>query len=98
MAHSLIHPRMTSAQSPSKLHSNARRSSRAKWTKSFSARSSARAKARTQLVKIPDERHAPIGIGDVAGLDTGATQGVTRVGPARAHVAIEAIDEAGQID
>ena len=51
-----------------------------------------------QELQIADERHAPVGIAQVAGLETGAAQGVTRVGPARAHVGVEAVDEAGQID
>lgn len=51
-----------------------------------------------QELQIADERHAPIGIGQVAGLHTGAAQGVTRISPARAHVGVEAVDEAGQID
>jgi hypothetical protein len=51
-----------------------------------------------QKLQIADERHAPIGIGQIAGLETGAAQGITRVGPARAHVGVEAVDEAGQID
>src|SRR5262249_13411905 len=51
-----------------------------------------------QELQIADERHAPIGIGQVAGLETGAAQGITRVDPTRAHVSVEAVDDAGQID
>ncbi len=51
-----------------------------------------------QQFQKADERHPPIGIGQVDGLETGAAQGVTRVAPARAHVGIEAVDDAGQID
>src|SRR6516164_1786015 len=51
-----------------------------------------------QELQITDEQHAPIGIVHVAGLDTGAAKSVTHVGPARAHVGIEAVDNAGQID
>src|SRR5262249_54454041 len=49
-------------------------------------------------LQIAHERHPPIGIGHVAALETGAAQGVTSVGPARAHVGVEAIGDAGQID
>ncbi len=51
-----------------------------------------------QELQKADERHAPIGIGQVAGFETGAAQGVTRVDPARAQVGVEPVDDAGQID
>jgi hypothetical protein len=51
-----------------------------------------------QELQIADERHAPIGVGQIAGLETGTAQRVTHLGPARAHVGVEAVDDAGQID
>jgi hypothetical protein len=51
-----------------------------------------------QELQITDERRAPIGIGQVVGLKPGTAQGFARVGPSRAHVGVEAVNDAGQID
>src|SRR5262249_12655624 len=51
-----------------------------------------------QELEIADERRSPVRIAQVARLETGAAQGLARVGSARAEVGVEAVNHAGQID
>src|ERR1700712_434070 len=54
--------------------------------------------ANFQKLQIADERYPPVRISQVLGLEPGAAQGFTRMSPARPHIGVEAVGDAGQID